>query len=338
LRFAHQVIQAIRNIAGRYIAPNSGFVREYFPALFLYCLAVMKYYRDDAPQPTRLAFATALVLGRYFSADKGDSVSAARPLPSSVPVAPTTSQRWAVMVGVNTYQDHDISDLTCCVADVQAVHDLLTGPPHKGYRARLLLDTTPRNTRPTRNNVLAELRNLAQAADEQDLLLFYFSGHGVAEAGEAYLVPRDARLTNLLDTAIPLGRVKDIMINSAARAKIIILDACHSGARIGKAETRMSADFLKRVFAEAEGLVILASCQQGQVSYEWKQAGQSVFTHYLIEGLAGAADFDDKCFVTIQDINRYVVDQVKCWAVEHGRLQTPTLGGGWSGDIILTSY
>ena len=82
-------------------------------------------------------------------------------------------------------------------------------------------------------------------------------------------------------------------------------------------------------------MAILASCQQGQVSYEWEQAGQSVFTHYLLEGLAGAADFDDKRFVTVQDINRYVADRVKAWAVERGRLQTPTLGGGWSGDIVI---
>jgi hypothetical protein len=66
LFFAHQVIQAIRDVAGRYMAPGAGFVSEYFPALFLYCLAVMKYHRDDVPRPTRLAFATALVLGRYL--------------------------------------------------------------------------------------------------------------------------------------------------------------------------------------------------------------------------------------------------------------------------------
>jgi uncharacterized caspase-like protein len=241
------------------------------------------------------------------------------------------------MVGVNAYQDRDISNLTCCVADVEAVHRLLTDAAHGGYRARLLLDTTP-NTLPTRNNVLAELANVAQAADEKDLLLFYFSGHGTIEAGKAYLVLSDARLTNLADSAVPLHRVKSIMTDSAARAKVIILDACHSGARIGKAEVRMSPDFMKRVFAEAEGLAILASCQQRQVSYEWEQAGQSVFTHYLLEGLAGAADFDNKGFVTIQDINRHVADRVKVWAVERGRSQTPTLGGGWSGDIVVCDY
>jgi uncharacterized caspase-like protein len=214
---------------------------------------------------------------------------------------------------------------------------VLAAPARGAYRSRLLLDTTP-GLLPSRNNILTELANVAQAADKDDLLLFYFSGHGAVEAGEAYLTPRDARLTNLTDTAVPLRRVKDIMAGSVARAKVVILDACHSGARIGKTEARMSPEFMQRVFAEAEGLIILGSCQQGQVSYEWEQAGQSVFTHYLLEGLTGAADFDGKGFVTIQDINRYVVARVKRWAVEHGRLQTPMLGGGWSGDVVIVDY
>jgi len=338
LLVAYEVILVIRRIARNHMVQEPCFLNEYFPALFLYCLSVMKYYRADAPQPARLVYATASVLARYLLRD-----GKPKPKPPVIGDRPAVNglrdfgHRWAAMAGVNVYQDRDISDLTCCVNDVQAIHCLLTDPAHGGYQARLLLDITP-DTLPTRNNVLAELNNVARAAGEEDLLLFYFSGHGAIEAGEAYLIPRDARLTNLGDTAIPLSRVKDIMAGSAARAKVIILDACHSGARIGKAEARMSQDFMERVFAEAEGLAILASCQQGQVSYEWEQAGQSVFTHYLLEGLAGGADFDNKGFVTIQDINRYVADRVKVWAVEHGRSQTPTLGGGWSGDIVVGDY
>jgi len=342
LQFAYEVILATRHIARKYMGPEPDFRGEYFPALFLYCLAVMKYYQEDRPQPTQLAFTTALVLGHCLPeiaqwAHPPVPSIRPKPRPPSVESHLATGRRWAVMVGVNAYQDRDISNLTCCVADVEAVHRLLTDAAHGDYRARLLLDTTP-DTLPTRNNVLAELANVAQAADEKDLLLFYFSGHGTIEAGEAYLVLSDARLTNLADSAVPLHRVKSIMADSAAQAKVIILDACHSGARIGKAEVRMSPDFMKRVFAEAEGLAILASCQQGQVSYEWEQAGQSAFTHYLLEGLTGAADFDNKGFVTIQDINRHVADRVKVWAVERGRSQTPTLGGGWSGDIVVCDY
>lgn len=65
LRTAYEVILTIRRIARNYM-DGDNFLSEYLPALFLYCLAVMKYYQEDKPQPTRLAFATACVLGRYI--------------------------------------------------------------------------------------------------------------------------------------------------------------------------------------------------------------------------------------------------------------------------------
>jgi hypothetical protein len=63
LPFAYQVILAIRNIAQNY-TDGANFPKEYLPALFLYCLAVTKYYRADKPLPTRLAFVTACELCR----------------------------------------------------------------------------------------------------------------------------------------------------------------------------------------------------------------------------------------------------------------------------------
>jgi hypothetical protein len=64
LRKAYQVILAIRRIAQRYIGPHSDFKKEYFPALSLYCLAMIKYYESDGDQAARLVFTTACVLGK----------------------------------------------------------------------------------------------------------------------------------------------------------------------------------------------------------------------------------------------------------------------------------
>ncbi len=66
LRAAFKVILAIRRIARNYMANETGFLNEYFPALFLYCLSVLKYYQPDTPQPTRLVFTTASILLRHI--------------------------------------------------------------------------------------------------------------------------------------------------------------------------------------------------------------------------------------------------------------------------------
>ncbi|MCL4299199.1 MAG: hypothetical protein KJ077_25925 [Anaerolineae bacterium] len=68
LKFAYQVILAIRRIAQKYMGPDPDFRNEYFPALFLYCLAVTKYYENDGIRAAQLVFATACVQGgtRYL--------------------------------------------------------------------------------------------------------------------------------------------------------------------------------------------------------------------------------------------------------------------------------
>jgi hypothetical protein len=247
----------------------------------------------------------------------------------------TYEHRWALLVGINDYSDTAISALKVCAGDVRAVHELLIANDYEPDHIQLLLAPGEPAHQPTRSEILSTLTSIAQTADESDFLLFYFSGHGIAQGGEAFLLPSDVHYTAVTDTAVSLTRVKRIIQDSAARAKIIILDACHSGAQIGKSPSRMTKEFARHVFDEAEGLAILSSCTQRQVSWEWPEKGQSVFTHYLLQGLGGEADFQHKGFVTVSDINQYVTDKVKRWAVKYKRVQVPTLHYDVAGDIVL---
>lgn len=245
-----------------------------------------------------------------------------------------TGKSWVVLIGIDHYDDPAIPNLSVCSADVSAIQESIG----EVLGASKLLTDTSQGSLPTRSNILGELSLVAESCQEDDLLLFYFSGHGVAEAGESYLLPRDARIAALKHTGISMCSVRELMDASAARAKVIILDACHSGAAIGKAETVMTEEFIRRVFEEAEGMVVLASCKQGQKSWEWPEQGRSVFTYYLLEALSGKADFNNKGFVTVSDVNRFVSNGVRRWAAEHGVPQTPTLQSSVAGDIVLVRY
>ena len=339
LQFAYEVILEIRHVARKYMVPEPDFMDEYFRSLFLYCLAVMKYHQADKPHPTQLAFASASVLGRYLlRLDKPAPPAKGEGKPLASTQLLGTGNRWAMMVGVNEYDDRtNYGQLQVCVKDVHAVRECLVAGGFGSTRIRLLTDQT--DEKPTRANILAALQALANAAAPDDLLLLYYSGHGDETAGESYLVARDGQHLVLQDTAVPVTRVKEILGRSAARAKVIILDACHSGADIGgKGSNPMSAEFIRRVFEQAEGLAILASCKHGEASYEWRSQEQSVFTHYMLEALQGQADRDEKGFVTVQDAHRHVIDGVKLWASQRNASQTPTLQYSAAGDIILVRY
>ena len=246
-----------------------------------------------------------------------------------------THEKWAVLVGINEYEHaHVYGHLQFCAQDATNIFKTLS---NNGFAVEHMHLLTDRNTpqKPLREHILTTLEITANATEPDDLLLFYFSGHGRAEGGESYLIPRNGTAT-LRHTGIPLRSIKEIMIGARSKAKVIILDACHSGANIQtKGKLFMSEEFLNDVFKNAEGLAIISSCQQDQLSYEWPEKQCGVFTYYLLEALQGKADYEEKGFITISDINRYLTHNVKQWAVQHQLSQIPRLHYTVTGEIVL---
>lgn len=105
------------------------------------------------------------------------------------------------------------------------------------------------NRKPVRSNIMSSIKSLAETASGEDSILFFFSGHGIEKDEKSYLLPSDSRLNVLDDTAIYIAWIRDTLLASNARVKIVILDACHAGALIGKAESgRMTKAFQQSIF------------------------------------------------------------------------------------------
>jgi hypothetical protein len=83
-----------------------------------------------------------------------------------------------VLVGVEEYEDRaSYGPLHVCVRDVDAIREQLVAGGFDPARIRLFTDRTT-DKLPTRANVLAALKSVADATERDDLLLFYYSGHG----------------------------------------------------------------------------------------------------------------------------------------------------------------
>jgi hypothetical protein len=299
-------------------------------------LRIQRQIADLERQIAELEGELGQLAGAQTTVGEGKAQEGSQPAPEERIYG--AGNRWAVVVGINAYDDRDnYGQLQVCVKDVEAIREQLVAGGFDPARVRLLTDHS--DVPPTRAKILTTLQSVADATEPDDLLLFYYSGHGDETGGQSYLVARDGHFLTLGDTAVPLARVRQIVEEAPARAKVIVLDACHSGADIGgKGPRPMSPDFIRRVFEQAEGMAILASCKQRQLSYEWRAEERSVFTHFLLEALQGQADRDEKGFVTVQDTSRHVTDGVKLWASQRNLSQTPTLQYTVAGDIILTHH
>ena len=241
-------------------------------------------------------------------------------------------RKHAVLVGVDHFEDdRNYPRLYSCCNDATSLMDCLLRGGYETNEIELLVNASS-------NLILDKLVDFSGKAVEDDLLLFFFSGHGDVINKKSYLVAKDSFRRSLQHTGVSMEDMQKIMADSPARAKVIIIDACHSGIDPQNLMAKaMSRDFMVQVFEQAEGMAVLSSCQQGEYSYAWNSTERSVFTYFMIDALQGKADFERKGFVTVQDANRYVVAAVKQWADDNGKQQTPSADLRVSGDIILTS-
>lgn len=185
--------------------------------------------------------------------------------------------RKAVIVGID-YYDH-IGSLSGAVNDAHGVKNVLERnadgtlnfpTPH------LLVGTGP-GARVTRRELKDAVRELF--ADDSDIALFYFAGHGYIEDTGGFLCASDC---DSGDDGLALSEVMSLANGSRAKNKVIILDSCHSGVAGNNAVATNVAEI-------SDGVTILTASTAEQYAMETPGGGSGVFTSLFIDALSGAA-------------------------------------------------
>jgi formylglycine-generating enzyme required for sulfatase activity len=110
-----------------------------------------------------------------------------------------------------------------------------------------------------------------------DSLWFFFSGHGVREQGQDYLLLNDSDPDpeEVNNSAISLAFVTEQLRQSGAGNIMMFVDACRSVAKSG----------LGIELQSEQGIISIASCRPEQKSYEIEALGHGSFTYALLESL-----------------------------------------------------
>jgi len=184
--------------------------------------------------------------------------------------------RKALIVGIDHY-DH-IGGLHGAVNDARSVHDVLerNADSSVNFSTPRLLAAADPGTAITRGELKAAVLELF--ADDSDIALLYFSGHGyIEDTGGGFLCASDCRSG---DDGLPLSDVMTAAHNSKAKNKVIILDSCHSGVSGSTSRQRDVAEI-------SDGMTILTASTADQ--YAMETGGAGVFTTLLVDALEGAA-------------------------------------------------
>ncbi len=242
--------------------------------------------------------------------------------------------RLALVIGNSEYQDPKLARLVTPVEDVTDLAKVLRASDIGSFDdVRVLID----------KSVLEVRRVIARFFTEKqpdDLLLLYFSGHGVRDdRGLLYLAVQDTEHDLLNATAIPAAFVTDEMDRSRSRRQVLILDCCHSGAfsHGAKGVPGMGVGTGAAFEGTGFGRMVLTATDATQFAWEGDQvigeADNSVFTRYLVEGLrTGQADVDGDGRITLDELYDYVYAQV----VQTTSKQTPRkFTYNQQGDVVI---
>lgn len=182
--------------------------------------------------------------------------------------------RIALIVGIN-YYEHGMA-LHGCVDDAKTVKKMLAQNHDGQDNFDCELMTASSSADGIRRSELKD-KITALFAEESDIALFYFAGHGHVEPTGGYLLTSDASRG---DEGVSLSEVLTIANRSPASNKILILDSCHSG-------IAGNPPNLGELTSLAEGVTILTASTKDQ--YATEANGQGVFSALLVDALSGAA-------------------------------------------------
>ena len=130
-------------------------------------------------------------------------------------------QRRALLVGINNYYlDDHIGNLQYCVNDVVELDEILSDNQRGNFSSSGLLQSQSDDVKrsPTRSNIMSLTKLLAKNSDSNDTILFYFAGHGFEKEDINYLLPADACINILSDTAIPIAWIKKTLSDACMHA------------------------------------------------------------------------------------------------------------------------
>jgi hypothetical protein len=248
------------------------------------------------------------------------STASAAPQNGQVNAFPIKSKRWALVIGVDKYQDPQISPLKGSDNDARLIADALVRYAGFPQDQVILLSTDqPMERQPTRVNILRRLSNLSTAVPKDGLLLISFAGHGMERGGQAFLLPADAQVSDqisfLEETAISVNRVKERIKETGVGQVVVLLDACRNdpGGR-ADAPNNMSAAYTNGFNfdirnREVQAFATVYATGIGQRAYEYTEKKQGYFSWAIVEGLKGGAA-NDKGEITLSQLVKYVQETV----------------------------
>ncbi len=246
--------------------------------------------------------------GLYFEQNQP-----AEAVTSAPPGARPIQDKWALVVGISSFQDSSLNLRFAAKDAIDFKNFLITRANFQPDHVKLVTDQDA-----TRSNIVALLGDkwLKRVVKKDDMAVIYISSHGTQAAsqvgGANFIVPYEGNGHNIVFSGIPMQWLVAGLKSLVPSDRIcVFLDVCHGGAATNSDVPKEKAVYtevaetaepagpeatggkgiyrIRNITAETlvspPGQIVVAASQADQISWESKRYSNGVFTRRLIEGL-----------------------------------------------------
>ncbi|MEP5658658.1 MAG: SUMF1/EgtB/PvdO family nonheme iron enzyme [Hyphomicrobiales bacterium] len=248
-------------------------------------------------------------------------------------------ERHALLIGMDFFQDEKLSRLLAPKDDVYALREALLDSRIGAFDSAEVLfnsDLVP---------LQSALHNLFDGRAPDDLLLLYYTGHGLIDrSGALYLSLHNSNASTPSIGSLEADFVRKRMKESHAEAQIVVLDCCHSGAFMDGAKRAVDQQAVTGQTFDigGKGQYILSACSATEFAFEAGQLREgdpdarprSIFTECFVNGLTSGDAAPQSDTVSIDSLYHYTRAKV----LDRNMPMDPQrwISGG-SGDLVLAN-
>jgi tetratricopeptide (TPR) repeat protein len=247
----------------------------------------------------------------------------------------TIPRSYALVIGIAKYKNlPDSAQLAYPNRDAEDMYTTLIsaeGGQFPAENVHKLIDE-----KATIANIKHELEVwLPSVTKDDDRVLVYFAGHGFVSNGKAYLASYDVDIHNIVNTAYPMADLgTDIGGKIKGKWKVLVTDACHSGAITPETDRAQVNQTLLDLQKSLFSLTASRDREQSFESENWG-GGHGIFTYYVVKGLEGEADTNGDGVVSADELAEYVHTNVR---LATQAAQNPTSERGSFDPNMVLAY
>ncbi|MBM3242011.1 hypothetical protein FJZ31_37545 [Candidatus Poribacteria bacterium] len=242
-------------------------------------------------------------------------------------VAPANYRYFAVIAGVADYPGTD-DDLEYPDDDAMDIRNSLRLYSNwSDDNIQLLL-----NSEANKSNIKTAIEKMGSMADSDDICLLFFSGHGTHATDISPIDESDGldeyicSYGSSLNEYIRDDELSDWLGNLPTTNVAVILDTCYSGGQIKVVDgftpkvlpgttgvvqkgDGFVADITRRIHVDDmddnEGCVVLAACDDDELSWEFGGLENGLFTYFVVKGLEKNVDKNENGELSAEETGKY---------------------------------